>query len=330
MLDKIIHLSESISEITLDEAFTNAIADQLNGQADMDEDGNLYLNRKDHTPILVIAPFFTYPLSVEKVYPDGAVGIELYDSPSRFPLPGSDIYIHGKKVYQGVIGSVPPHLQKGYSATSPYELSDLKCDVCASYEELQNTVFPGTRITYYSKPFRLLEGKIAGRNLDLIAPAAALLECADGLDKDLFTVCFCSNWCSALEKTNPQIVIVLDVMDIEQHNMDYRHGEGLGKLYVETGTTVNDGVRNLLKASADAAGIANEWLARCDKSEGPHTITWDIQTAKGGTPVGTIYLPYEGGSSGVQVMAESTAESLAKLLQQIKAVPGRDELCWSI
>ena len=330
MFDTIINLSESISKIKFDEAFTNAIADQLSGQVDMDAEGNLYLNRKDHTPILLIAPFITYPFSVEKVYKDGAIGIELYDATSHFPLPGCDIYVHGQKVYAGVVGSVPPHMQKGYQSSSPYLLSELKCDVCESYEALQNTVYPGTRITYRSKPFRLLEGKIAGRNLDLTAPAAALLQCADALDKELFTVCFCNNYYSALQATKPEIVIVLDVIDIEQRKPDYRHGEGLGKLYVETGTTVNDGVRKLLKTAANAAGIPNDWLARCDKVEDPHPLTWNIQTALGGTAVGTVYLPYEGGSSGIQVMAENTAEQLAKLLQQIKAVPGRDELCWSI
>ena len=330
MLDTLINLSESISKIKLDEAFTNAIADQLSGQVDMDMEGNLYLNRKDRTPILLIAPFFTYPLSVEKVYEDSAIGIELYDAPSHFPLPGCDICIHGQEVYTGVIGSVPPHLQKGYQSGSPYVLSDLKCDVCASFEELQKTVFPGTRITHRSKPFRLLGGKLVGKDFDLTAPAAALLQCAEELDKDLFTVCFCSNYHAALQQTKPEIVIVLDVIDIEQRRKDYRHGEGLGKLYIETGTTVNYGVRNLLKAAANAAGIANDWLARCDRTEDPHPLTWDVQTALGGTPVGTVYLPYEGGSSGVQVMAENAAEQLAKLLQQIKAVPGRNELCLNI
>jgi arabinogalactan endo-1,4-beta-galactosidase len=199
MLNTIISLSESISKIKFDEAFTNAIADQLGGNVDMDAEGNVYLNRKEKTPILIIAPFFTYPISVEKVYPDSAIGIELYDAPSHFPLPGSDVLIHGQKVYKGIIGSVPPHLQKGYQSGSAYALSDLKCDVCKDFEELQKTVFPGTRITYNFKPFNMIGGKMVGKNLDLTAPAAALLKCADELDKDLFTVCFCNNYHFALD-----------------------------------------------------------------------------------------------------------------------------------
>lgn len=331
MLNELTKLAESLCSVTLDEAFTNAIADQLGGQADMDREGNLYINRKEHTPVLVLAPFTTYPLSVERVYEDGAVGIELYEAPSLAALPGSDICIHGKKVYKGVIGSVPPHLQKGYSAKNPYQLSDLKCDVGRSYEELKDQIFPGARITYSCyKPFRLLEGKIAGRNLDLTAPAAALLKCVDRLDKDLFTVCFCTEWHSAMEATKPEVVIVVDMIDIEQRKREYRHGEGLGKFFIETGPTITPGIRDLLKSAADAAGIPNGWLARSDRTEDPRTLTWSIQTARGGTPVCTVYLPYEGGSSGVQIMAENFGEQLSALLQNIKSIPGRCDLCWSI
>ena len=330
MLDTIINLSESISKIKFDEAFTNAVADQLGGNVDMDAEGNVYINRKENTPILIIAPFFTYPISVEKVYPDSAIGIELYDAPSHFPLPGSDVLIHGQKVYKGIIGSVPPHLQKGYQSGSAYALSDLKCDVCKDFEELQKTVFPGTRITYNFKPFNMIGGKMVGKNFDLTAPAAALLKCADELDKDLFTVCFCNNYHFALNATKPQMVIVLDVIDIEQRKRDHKHGEGLGKLYVETGTTVNFAVRDILKSAANEAGIAYDILARCDRTEDVHPLTWDVQTALGGTPVCTVYLPYEGGSSGVQVMAENAAEQLTKMLKQIKTVPERSELCLKI
>ena len=323
MFDLITKLSDSVSEITLDEAFTNAIADQLSEPVDMDREGNLFINRKEHAPVLLIAPFFTYPLSVERVYEDGAVGLELYDSPSLYPLPGSDILIHGRKVYKGVVGSVPPHLQKGYSSSSPYQLSDLKCDVGREYDELSKNVFPGTRITYAGRPYRLLEGKIAGRNLDLISPAAALLECADKLDKDVFTICFCTNCSAALEEIKPETVIVIDVIDIEQRRRDYLHGEGLGKLYVETGPTVTPRIGKILKAAAASAGVGSDWLARSDRTEDPKPITWEVQIALGGLPVGVIYLPYEGGSSGMQMMAENAAEQLGELLQQLKPIPER-------
>lgn len=330
MLDLNTKLSAALSEIRFDEAFTNAVADVLGGEADMDQEGNLYLNRKEHAPVLLIAPFFTYPLAVERVFEDGAVGIELYDSPSLFPLPGSDICIHGKKAYKGIIGSVPPHLQKGYSSSSAYHLSDLKCDVGESYDELKDSIYPGARITYLSEPYRLLEGKIAGRSLDLTAPAAALLSCAEKLDKDIFTICFCTNCSAALQEIKPEIAIVLDAMDIEQRMREYRHGEGLGKLYIEVGPMITPAISKMLKTAADSAAVENDWLARNDRTEDPKPITWEVQIALGGIPVGSVHLPYEGGSSGVQIMADNCDEQLAKLLQQFGADPERSKLCWNI
>lgn len=330
MLDLIAKLSEYLSGIRFDEAFTNAVADYLGGEPDMDSEGNLYVNRKEHTPVLVIAPFFTYPLAVDRIYEDSAIGFELHDARSIAPLPGSEVYIHGRKAYRGLIGSVPPHLQKGYSAKSPYELSDLKCDVGERCEALRENVFPGTRITYADMPCQLLEGKIAGKDLELTAPAAALIRCIDKLPEDRFTICFCTDWYAALQQTNPDYVVVVDAIDVEQFKKKYRHGEGLSRIYIESGISVSPKVRDILKTAADAAKIDSDWLARSDKHDETHTITWDIQTAMGGFPVGTIYLPYEGGSSGVQIMAGDAAEQTAKLLSEITAFPKRCELCLSI
>lgn len=330
MLDLLAELSEHISGIRFDEAFTNAVSDCLGGELDMDLEGNLYLNRKDHASVLVIAPFFRYPLAVDRIYEDGSIGFELHDAHSVAPLPGSEIWVHGREAYRGVIGSVPPHLQKGYSAKSPYVLSDLKCDVCESYEVLRENVFPGTRITYASRPFRMLEGKIAGKDLDMTAPAASLIRCIDMLARDRFTICFCTSWYAALQQTNPDYVIVVDAIDVEQLKKEYRHGEGLGRIYIETGISVSPKVRDILKAAADDAGVDSGWLVRSDKHDEAHTLTWDIQTAMGGIPAGTLYLPYEGGTSGVQIMAEDAAEQTAKLISGITAFPKRCELCLSI
>lgn len=328
MLEQIRKLTENLSEIKFDEAFTNAVADCLGGEPDMDSEGNLYVHRKEHTSVLVLAPFFTYPLAVDRVYEDSAIGFALHGEHSLAALPGSEVTVHGRKTYRGVIGSVPPHLQKGYSASSAYVLSDLKCDVGASYEELRKNVFPGTRISFTgAEPYRLLGGKLAGRALKLTAPAAALINCIGNADKDRFTLCFCTNWYAALRETEPEYVVVVDAIDIEQYKKEYVHGEGLGRLYIETGISVSPTVRDILKAAADAAGIQNDWLVRSDKHDEEHTLTWDIQVAMGGIPVGTVYLPYEGGSSGVQIMAENAAEQAAKLLSGITVFPERCELC---
>ena len=330
MLDLITKLSERLSEIRFDEAFTNAVSDYLGGETDMDSEGNLYVNRKEHTSVLVIAPFFTYPLAVDRIFEDSAIGFELHDAKSIAPLPGSEIRIHGRKVFRGVIGSVPPHLQKGYSAKSPYELSDLKCDVGENCETLRENVYPGTRITFADVPYGLQGGKVAGKDLDLTAPAAALLRCIEKLPEDRFTICFCTDWYAALQQTTPEFVVVVDAIDVEMFKKEYSHGEGLGRIYIESGISVSPKVRDILKTAADAAKIDSDWLVRSDKHDETHTITWDIQTAMGGFPVGTIYLPYEGGSSGVQIMAGDAAEQTAKLLSEITVFPKRCELCLSI
>lgn len=330
MLDILAKLSEHLSGIRFDEAFTNAVSDYLGGEPDMDSEGNLYVHRKEHCSVLVITPFFTYPLAVDRIYEDGAIGLELHDARSLAFLPGSEVCVHGRRTYSGVIGSVPPHLQKGYCSTTPYELTDLKCDVGESCEVMRDNIFPGTRITFADAPCRLMGGKVLGRNLGLTAPAAALIRCIGKLAEDRFTICFCTNWYAALQRTDPDYVVVVDAIDIEHFKKEYTHGQGLGRIYIESGISVSPGIRDILKTAADAAGIDSGWLVRSDKHDEPHTLSWDIQTSMGGIPVGTIYLPYEGGSSGVQIMAGDAAEQTAKLLSGITAFPKRCELCLSI
>ena len=330
MLDTILKLSELLCGISSDEAYTNAIADYLGGQCEMDAEGNLYLNKQDHAPVLLVVPFYSYPIEVDTVREDGAILLKLHDALSIAPLPGSEVCVHGRKTYTGIIGSVPPHLQKGYQATAPYELNDLHCDVGGTYEELRNTVLPGSRIDYHvCEAFRLAEGKIAGRNLDFAAPAAAVLLCAAELKKE-FTVCFCTNRFEALRQTDPECVIVVDAVDIEQFRREHVHGKGLHTLCIENGICVNPRLREILKSAADRARVENSMLIRSDKSEDPHALNWYIKTMRGGTPVANILLPFEGGSSGVQIMAEDAAELLSRMLKEINEFPKRSELCSNI
>lgn len=92
-------------------------------------------------------------------------------------LPGSTVFIYGKKVITGIVCTTPPHLiSKGENNFGKTE--DLLVDTGYSAEKLYEIVSVGDYVSFSTKPQKLLDSKITAPGLDNRAGVAALIRCA--------------------------------------------------------------------------------------------------------------------------------------------------------
>lgn len=82
---------------------------------------------------------------------------------------------NGKDI-TGVVGSKPPHLEKGDEASKIAELDDMYIDVGMSKEAAEKVICVGDIITLQSKMTELINGNISCKALDDRAGVAAILE----------------------------------------------------------------------------------------------------------------------------------------------------------
>lgn len=85
------------------------------------------------------------------------------------------VTVHGKEPLRGVIGSVPPHLQKAGEAKKAPELEDLFVDVGLSRERAEELISPGDRITIDTDLTLLLNHRVTSKALDDRSGCASIL-----------------------------------------------------------------------------------------------------------------------------------------------------------
>ncbi len=134
-------------------------------------------------------------------------------------LPSLRVTVHGKESVTAVFCSTPPHLAKGEAAYD--SISDIKLDTALG-KKAKEIISVGDYVTFNTKAFELLNGRIAGRSFDDRCAVACLITVAEMLkDKKLpFNVAFVLSdgeelglrgTRTAAFKVNPQEAIAVDV-----------------------------------------------------------------------------------------------------------------------
>ena len=121
----------------------------------------------------------------------------------RGVLPAAQVQVHvGKRVFPGVVCTVPPHLSKENDDLPQVE--DLAVDVgFSSKEQTEEKIPVGSRITFLQEPSELLNGRYTSQGLDNRAGCAAVMIAAQSLS-ELSLNCSISVLLSTLEEVGEQ------------------------------------------------------------------------------------------------------------------------------
>lgn len=99
-------------------------------------------------------------------------------------LPAQYVTVHGKQDILGIVGSVPPHLQKSDDAKKYPTLEDSFIDIGMTKEHAEEIVSLGDRVTFCSEFVELPNGRVSCKALDDRAGCVSILAALDLLQAD--------------------------------------------------------------------------------------------------------------------------------------------------
>ena len=179
--------------------------------------------REGAPKLLLDAHFDEIGMLVSDITEEGFLRVVSVGGLDRRILPAAEVLIYGKETLYGVIGAVPPHLQKAGDHKTAPEIRDLLIDTGYDGESLRRLVDIGTSVGFYEKTASLLGGKICGRSMDNKACcAAAILAAAmvspTEMEWDLYVTLsareeagMASGCSAAAHRIRPDAAIVTDV-----------------------------------------------------------------------------------------------------------------------
>ena len=179
--------------------------------------------REGAPKLLLDAHFDEIGMLVSDITKEGFLRVVSVGGLDRRILPAAEVLIYGKETLYGVIGAIPPHLQKAGDHKTAPEIRDLLIDTGYDEESLRRLVDIGTPVGFYEKTASLLGGRICGRSMDNKACcAAAILAAAmvspTEMEWDLYVTLsareeagMASGCSAAAHRIRPDAAIVTDV-----------------------------------------------------------------------------------------------------------------------
>ena len=179
--------------------------------------------REGAPKLLLDAHFDEIGMLVSDITKEGFLRVVSVGGLDRRILPAAEVLIYGKETLYGVIGAVPPHLQKAGDHKTAPEIRDLLIDTGYDGKSLRRLVDIGTPVGFYEKTASLLGGRICGRSMDNKACcAAAILAAAmvspTEMEWDLYVTLsareeagMASGCSAAAHRIRPDAAIVTDV-----------------------------------------------------------------------------------------------------------------------
>ena len=144
--------------------------------------GNFGVREDGKKHILIDAHIDQIGFVVSYITDDGFLKISNCGGIDRRLLLAQQVVVMGKKNIDGVICSIPPHLEKDDSKVP--EFSDICIDIGMTKEEAENIVSLGDKIVFRQKSSELLGDRITGASLDDRCGVAAILYALDKLKNE--------------------------------------------------------------------------------------------------------------------------------------------------
>ncbi len=140
---------------------------------------------KEGAPKLLLdAHFDEIGMLVSDITEGGFLRVVPVGGLDRRILPAAEVLIYGRETLYGVIGAVPPHLQKAGDHKTAPEIGDLLIDTGYDADVLRTLVDIGTPVGFYEKTASLLGSRICGRSMDNKACCAAAILGASMVPKE--------------------------------------------------------------------------------------------------------------------------------------------------
>ncbi len=188
-------LSEKVS---VDEsAFSQAVLELCKKHSinpDVDEEGNVHILIADNNyaeTLMLDAHIDRVGLIVTYIDEAGFLSVGACGSPDVKTLLAQSVTVHGKKDINGVVCTLPPHVQKDSAAP---EIGDIRIDIGMTKDQAEQVVSLGDRITVNSEFRELNGGVVSAAAIDDRSGVCAILAALDMLkDRQLaynLAVCF--------------------------------------------------------------------------------------------------------------------------------------------
>ncbi len=250
-------------------------------------------------------------------------------------LPDQEVRVLTDPPLLGVVTCLPPHVQSAGDQDKAMAADKLYIDVGLSQAQAEERVPVGTPVTYRRGCFPLGEGRVCGKSLDDRACFAALLLCAQALQKapldvDVYfmgstreevsgagalcgTFAVRPDWCVAVDVTHGETP---DVRDPKGRVMALGAGPAIG-----VGPNMTPWMTCRMQKKAEAMGIPYQMEVMAGDTG---TNAWGMQVSREGVATAVVSLPLRYMHTPVEVIDKTDLERLAQLLRAFALDLGKE------
>ena len=253
-------------------------------------------------------------------------------------LPGSEVAIHGKTEFWGVVGAKPRHLQGAGEAEKSVKINDMAIDTGLDAETVKSLVSVGDSITMSQSVGKLLGENFSGKCIDDRGGVAILLKVMEDLkDKklpyDLYFVATVQEEVglrgakTVSYEINPDLAIAIDVCHGITPDNSYNAFELGSGTVISKGPNIHPAISKKLTEVADNLKI--KYSIDVDGGD-TGTDAWAIQVAREGIATGLLSIPLKYMHTSVETVnledLEATRKVIGGFLENLKG--GFDFLCF--
>jgi len=242
-------------------------------------------------------------------------------------ISAQEVTIHcADKDIMGVVGSKPPHLEKGDEAKQVPEIDDIFIDIGFSKEQAEQHVQLGDRITIKSTFNELLNNRISSKALDDRAGVAAILEALrllkdKELDVNLVAVFSAQEEVSCVGAkiasygVNPDEAIAVDVSFAYTSDADEHKCGKMGKgVMIGVSAVLDKRMSDKLTAIAKEKEIPYQIEVMGGRSTGTNADA--IVITRNGVNASVLSIPEKYMHTPVEVVEIADIEAVAKLIAE--------------
>jgi len=236
-------------------------------------------------------------------------------------LPGSVVYVHGKKDLKGIIGLKPYHLESKEEIKKTVPFNKLFVDCGVGKEKMEKLVPIGSSITFMPA-FTHLHKLVSNKSLDDRVGVYTIIEVLKGLKRKMPLINVVGHFASQEEitglgaitstyKLKPDFAIAIDVTFGTSPDVTDRKAYKLGG-----GPTIFIGPSSDRLINKKLTSVAKKYGIPLQKEIGviSGTDATDIQIIRKGIPVGVIGIPLRYMHTPVEVINPMDVDKTVNLL----------------